>query len=74
MRETFFLNQLKNTHRVALHSKTDFMVDGHFAFEIGGASKKVKQISDIANSFLAVDGIEIGVGNRIPLYLFGFLY
>jgi len=47
MRETFFLNQLKNIHRVALHSKTDFMVDGHFAFEIGGASKKVKQISDI---------------------------
>jgi len=24
--------------------------------------------------FYAIDGIEIGSGNKIPLYLFGFLY
>jgi len=26
------------------------------------------------NSFIAADGIEAGFGNKIPLWLFGFLY
>lgn len=26
------------------------------------------------NSFVANDGVEIGLGNKIPLWLFGFLY
>ena len=28
----------------------------------------------IENGFLAIDGIEYGSGNRIPLWLFGLLY
>jgi hypothetical protein len=28
----------------------------------------------ILNSFVAADDIEIGFGNKIPLWLFGFLY
>lgn len=43
-------------------------------FEIGGAKKTFRQIKDIAQSYLAVDGTEVGRGNRIPLWLFGFLY
>ena len=39
-----------------------------------GAKKTFSQIKDIPNSFLAVDGTEVGRGNRIPLWLFGFLY
>jgi len=31
-------------------------------------------LSIIENNFLAVDDIEIGNGNRIPLWLFGFFY
>lgn len=33
-----------------------------------------EQIKDIPDSYLAVDYTEIGFGNRIPLWLFGFLY
>ena len=28
----------------------------------------------IENSFVAADEIEVGFGNKIPLWLFGFLY
>jgi hypothetical protein len=49
-------------------------VDGRLLFEIGGAKKRFTQIKDIEGSFVASDGIELGIGNRIPLWLFGFLY
>ena len=51
----------------------DFIV-GEFVFEIGGAKKGFEQIKDMPNSFIAADDIEVGVGNKIPLWLFGFLY
>ena len=40
----------------------------------GGAGKKFGQIKDVPDSFVAADGMETGVGNKIPLWLFGFLY
>ena len=40
----------------------------------GGKGKSFEQIKDIPGSYLAVDGTEVGRGNRIPLWLFGFLY
>jgi len=43
-------------------------------FEIGGKNKTFTQIKDIHNSFLGIDDISMGVGNRIPLWIFGFLY
>jgi hypothetical protein len=36
--------------------------------------KSFSQIKDLENSYTAVDEIETGHGNRIPLWLFGFLY
>ena len=33
-----------------------------------------KQIAGIPNSYLALDDIESGFKNEIPLWLFGFLY
>ncbi len=74
VRETFFINQLRCRHKVSLHPGTDFLVDDRYAFEIGGSSKKQKQLKGISNSFIAMDGIETGAGNKIPLYLFGLLY
>jgi hypothetical protein len=41
---------------------------------VGGKGKKFRQIKDMENSFLALDEIEIDIGNKIPLWLFGFLY
>ena len=52
----------------------DFMVDNRYIFEVGGKSKNQKQIHHISDSYLAIDGIEAGFANRIPLWLFGFLY
>jgi hypothetical protein len=49
-------------------------VDEKFTFEIGGKSKKFKQVKDLNNAYLAVDGIEVGSGRKIPLWLFGFIY
>jgi hypothetical protein len=37
-------------------------------------NKGLDQIKQLKQAFLAVDEIEIGFKNRIPLYLFGFLY
>lgn len=74
LRETFFLNQLSPGHKVNYPKKGDFLVDEKFTFEIGGKSKDSKQIKDLKNAFIASDGIEYGIGNKIPLWLFGFLY
>lgn len=75
LRETFFVNQLKAAgHEVRYPPAGDFKVDGKWLFEIGGKGKTFKQIADIGDSFVVNDGIEIGFGNKIPLWLFGFLY
>ena len=74
LRETFFVNQLSENHAVEYAKEGDFVVDGRFVFETGGKSKGFDQIRGIKNSFVAADGIEYGTGNRIPLWLFGFLY
>jgi predicted AAA+ superfamily ATPase len=75
IRETFFCNQLTEAgHGVYLAKKGDFFVDSQYTFEVGGASKTFKQISGVKNSFLAIDNTSVGDINRIPLWLFGFLY
>jgi len=74
-RETFFLNQLRSAgYDVLYPSSGDFLVEGKLLFEVGGKDKSFDQIKDIPNSFLAIDDVEIGRGNRIPLWMFGLLY
>ena len=74
LRETFFLNQLSQNHIITYPQQGDFMIDNKYLFEIGGKSKDFKQIAGIENSFIAADDIEYSYGNKIPLWLFGFLY
>ncbi len=74
IRETFFANQLQIEYEVTVPTKGDFLIDDKFLFEIGGKNKSFKQIKDIENSFVVADDIESGFGNKIPLWLFGFLY
>ncbi len=50
------------------------IIDGKTVIEVGGKGKDFKQIKSHDHAYLAVDGIEIGFGKKIPLYLFGFLY
>lgn len=74
LRELFFLNQLKTTQQVNFTKIGDFLVNEKNIFEIGGSTKTFAQIADIEDSYLAIDEIEIGHKNKIPLWLFGFLY
>lgn len=74
LRETFFLNQLSVGHGVNYPKQGDFYVDHRYLFEVGGPNKTFEQIKDQPDSFLAVDGIEMGHHNRIPLWMFGLLY
>lgn len=74
LRETFFLNQLGAVSEVTYPVCGDFLVDGKWLFEVGGKGKKFGQIKDLPDSFVAADDIETGFGNKIPLWLFGFLY
>ena len=85
IREVFFANQLKIYFSLYQNSsllgaellaskKGDFLINEKYTFEIGGKNKSFKQIQDIPNSFVVADDIEIGFNNKIPLWLFGFLY
>ncbi len=74
VRETFFANQTRGMISLALPDVGDFLVDGKYVFEIGGKDKNSKQIKGLKNAWIAADRIEIGHGNKIPLYLFGLLY
>ena len=74
VRETFFFNQLSQTQTVTFPKKGDFLVNKTYLFEVGGKNKSFDQIKDIENSFLAMDGIEVGHHNRIPLWVFGMMY
>lgn len=83
VRELFFVNQLKNAFSsqaafldsaIEVSKEGDFTVAGKYTFEVGGKGKSYKQIKDLSDSYIAADDIEIGHGNKIPLWLFGFLY
>ena len=74
VRETYFANQVGSFHKVSLHGSADFFIDDTYAIEVGGKGKDQNQIKGLEHAFLALDDIEIGFKNKIPLYLFGFLY
>jgi predicted AAA+ superfamily ATPase len=74
VRETFFLNQFKGIREINLSEESDFIIDKKYTFEIGGKNKTKKQIAKLENAFIAKDNIEIGFGNNIPVWLFGFMY
>ena len=73
-RETFFANQVGSVTTLVMPKQGDFLAAGKYLFEVGGAQKTFDQIAGIPNSYLAIDNVEVGNGNRIPLWLFGCLY
>lgn len=74
VRETFFANQVGYKHKVTFIEQSDFFVNGKYVFEVGGKNKDAKQIKNLENAFVAADDIEYGFKNKIPLWLFGFMY
>ena len=82
-RETFFVNQMKSyfynrasflDENILLSTTGDFLLEQKYVVEIGGKNKSYKQIQDVENSYVIADEIEIGFGNKVPLWMFGFLY
>ena len=74
VRETFVASMLAPNHKLAEPPAGDLMVDERLLFEIGGKNKNFSQIADIPDSYVIADDIETGLGNKIPLWLMGFLY
>ena len=74
LRETFFCRALLAKHSVAVAERGDFLIDEETVIEVGGSSKGSHQITGIPKAFLALDNLPVGVGKRVPLWLFGFLY
>lgn len=74
VRETFFFSQMRVKHVVTYSSEVDFLIDGVYSFEIGGKNKTQKQLAGVEKGFLALDNIETGFRNEIPLWLFGMTY
>ena len=74
VRESFFAAMLAQSHSINYPKQGDLFVDGQYLFEVGGKGKGFAQIKDIPNSYVVADDIEIGFGNRIPLWMFGLLY
>jgi uncharacterized protein len=72
LRETFLFNQLTNKGITTTYpNEGDFKTD-EFLIEVGGKNKPLKATKD--NYLVAADDIENGYKNKIPLWLFGFLY
>jgi hypothetical protein len=72
-RETFFYNTCYKDHHLYKGKKKDvaFIIDGQWPFVITDTSYRQKMNPD---TFYAVDKMESGHDNVIPLWLFGFLY
>jgi predicted AAA+ superfamily ATPase len=69
--ETFFYNQLQKDNRVnASEKNATFQVNGTYDFQTASQMK----IKNIPTVYYAVDNLETGAENMIPLWLFGFLY
>ncbi len=73
IQETFFCNTLWKDHKVYKHGthNCSFNIDGEYEFRIVEHSTKLKSKS---KTLFAVNHCDIGTGNQIPLWLFGFLY
>lgn len=70
--ETFFVNTLWKDHKINKGDKgTSFLVDNTLHFRICAEGSKYKSNPNI---YYAMHKMEIGHGDQIPLWLFGFLY
>ena len=70
--ETFFANTMWKDHKVNKGDKNiSFMVDEVMPFKICQEGMRIKNNPGVT---YALHKAEIGRGNQIPLWLFGFLY
>jgi uncharacterized protein len=75
IRETVFFAHVQDAGITVQYPKSgDFLIDGTYSIEVGGKDKSGKQLKSSKDVYVVADDLERGVGNKIPLWLFGFLY
>lgn len=74
VRESYVASMLSYAGSLFAAKEGDFLLDRNYLFEVGGKGKGFSQIADQPNSYVIADNIEIGMGNKIPMWLLGFLY
>jgi len=74
-RETFVVGQLSHLYDVEYGKEAgDFLVESRWRFEVGGSGKGFGQIADLPDSYVLADNIQYVSGNKLPIWLIGFLY
>jgi hypothetical protein len=72
--ETFTMNQLYNAgYDPLMPDDGDFLVKS-LHIEVGGKNKSGSQVAGLQKAIVAADDIEVGYGNKVPLWMLGFLY
>ncbi len=74
VRESYVASMLSAVGKIYAAKDGDFLLDRSYLFEVGGKGKGFSQIADKPDSYVIADDIESGFGNKIPMWLFGFLY
>lgn len=74
IRETFVASMIGERYEIGYPKRGDLLVEKRYLLEIGGHKKSFEQIANLPDSFLVLDDIEVGIGNKIPMWLFGFIY
>jgi uncharacterized protein len=69
LQHTFFYNQVGYKLTVNSSTEADFLINNKYHFRVDGLETKSEN-----GIFAAADMIEVGSSNKIPLWLFGFLY
>lgn len=70
VRETFFVSCFETIYYSDIG---DFVADGNI-YEIGGKNKSFSQVKNVPNSYVVIDTDYSMEKNKIPLWMFGFLY
>ena len=74
IRETFLLGQFLNAGiETYAPEQGDFLLN-EMTIEVGGKGKTASQVNALKDYLIAADDIETGIGSKVPLWLFGFLY
>ena len=73
IRETVFFTWMRVGHFITSSPISDFEIDG-LTFEVGGRNKKKAQIKNAVEGYIVKDDMEYAYQNKIPLWMFGFIY
>jgi predicted AAA+ superfamily ATPase len=74
IRETFFVNQLSATEKIGAAKEGYFVINGKWRFQLSKDNDKADIFEERKNAFSVVDTLISDHPNKIPLWLFGFLY